>query len=162
LYFGRERRWRFDAPAGEFGVLYAADDVPGAFIETFGRQLDVRSITSQMLAEQRLARIESRRPLQLIDLAGGGGLARLGADNRLTTGDYDASQAWSHGLWGHSVQPDGLYYPLRHDPERRGCAIFDRAGEFLSATAQGTLWDRSRRSELASILDQYGFGLIIE
>jgi hypothetical protein len=162
LHFGRQRRWRFDAPAAEFGVLYAADDLHGAFIETFGRQLDVRSITSQKLVEQRLATIESVRGLRLVDLAASGGLARLGADTRLTAGDYEVSQAWSRALWAHPVHADGLSYPLRHDPTRLGCAIFDRAAKVLTVTRQGTLWDPARRSELGGILDRYGFGLIVE
>jgi len=137
-----------------------ADDTHGAFIESFGRQLDVRSVTASALSKRAIARVESNRPLRLIDLTEG--LARVGADNRLTDGDYDLSQAWSKALWGHPEEADGLHYALRHDPTRRGYAIFDRASEVMRATALGTYWDPTRRIELGQILDAYGFGLIVE
>ena len=36
IYFGSARTYRFDDPLGRFGVLYAAERLAGAFIETFG------------------------------------------------------------------------------------------------------------------------------
>ena len=36
LRFGRLARSRFDAPAGEYGMLYCAVDPHCAFVETFG------------------------------------------------------------------------------------------------------------------------------
>jgi hypothetical protein len=138
-----------------------ADDLHGAFIETFGRGIDVRSLTTQSLRERGIARVESSRPLKLIDLAGSGGLARIGADNRLATGDYAVSQAWSLALWRHPVQADGIYYSLRHDPARYGCAIFDRAGTALSAAPIGT-WSELDTKELARVLDTYDVGLITD
>ena len=44
FYFGRTGRNRFDDPLGQYSVLYAARDVFGAFIETFGQQTGVRSV----------------------------------------------------------------------------------------------------------------------
>jgi len=43
LYFGRTGRNRFDDPKGRYGVLYAARDPFGAFIETFGQDALPRS-----------------------------------------------------------------------------------------------------------------------
>lgn len=160
LHFDRSATFRFNAPTAEFGVVYMADDTHGAFIESFGRQLHVRTVTANSLTTRGLVRVEATRPLRLIDLTDG--LARLGADSRLTTGNYDASQAWAKALWQHPVNADGLHYVLRHDPTRRGCAVFDRAAGALHATSLGTFWDSRRRAELADILDTYGFGLIVE
>jgi len=129
-------------------------------IESFGRQLNVRSVTANALTLRGIAQVDSVRPLRFIDLAGG--LARLGADNRLMGGDYDVTQAWAKALWEHPEQADGLHYALRHDPTRRGYAVFDRAEDALHARPLGTFWDPRRRDELAGILDTYGFGLIVE
>ncbi len=159
-YFDRGTTSRFNAPSEEFGTLYMTDDTHGAFIESFGRQLNVRSVTANALTLRGIAQVDSVRPLRFIDLAGG--LARLGADNRLMGGDYDVTQAWAKALWEHPEQADGLHYALRHDPTRRGYAVFDRAEDALHARPLGTFWDPRRRDELAGILDTYGFGLIVE
>ena len=39
LYFGKSGASRFDAPAGEFGVLYVGRDAHCAFIETYGSRI---------------------------------------------------------------------------------------------------------------------------
>jgi hypothetical protein len=87
MFFGSTGSSRFDAPSGEYGVLYVAVDVYGAFIETFGRRLGRQSLQLADFATRALARVTTSRPLRLVDLAGVG-LAQVGADARLTTGDY--------------------------------------------------------------------------
>ena len=95
LYFGKEPRNRFDAPAGEFGVLYVAGDVHGAFMETFGHATGVRFVTIDELRARGLAVVTSKRTLRLVDLRGEG-LARMGADAALTSGyDYELSRRWA-------------------------------------------------------------------
>lgn len=59
------------------------------------------------------------------------------------------------------ISADGMYYRLRHDPARCGCAVFDRARPHLAATVLGSLWDTPRR-ELGDLLDTLGFALILE
>lgn len=162
LHFGRSGTHRFDDPLREYGVLYMAEDAHGAFIETFGRQLDVRSITPQQVSARALSSIQSSRGLHLIDLASSGGLARLGADGRLTSGDAVIAQRWSRAFWQHPTKADGISYRLRHDPDRRGCALFDRAREAVTASPQGSLYDPGHRAELGSILDTYGFSLLAD
>lgn len=162
IYFSLSRSSRFSDPLCQFGVLYAADDLHGAFIETHGRDLDVRSISSTRLMSAGLARIETARPLRLVDVASSGGLARLGADGRLTTGAFDVAQAWSRALWAHPVAPDGIYYRLRHDQARCGCAVYDRARGEVRVVQVESLWDPHRRADLADVLNTYGFGLIVE
>jgi len=39
LFWGRDEPGRWNAPNGQFGVLYASDTVAAAFAETFGRDL---------------------------------------------------------------------------------------------------------------------------
>lgn len=162
LHFSRNALSRFNDPEQEFGVLYAADDFEGAFIETFGRRLDVRSVTATALAHTAVTQIEAARPLRLIDLASSGGAARLSADARLTSGSVAIAQAWSRALWQHPVAADGLYYRLRHDDSRCGCAIFDRVRRVLAATKLGVASAPAHRASLIAALDTYRFGLIHE
>jgi len=107
LFFGRTGRYRVDAPDGEFGVLYAGHDEQCAFVETFGHSLDMRVVTMDELKRRDLARLVVNRPLRLVDLTGAG-LARLGADNRLCTGDYLLAQRWALALWRHAESLGGL------------------------------------------------------
>lgn len=158
LFFGRTGRYRFDAPAGEFGVLYAGKDEHCAFVETFGHSLDIRVVTMDELRRCERSRLTVNRPLRLVGLTGAG-LARLGADNRLCTGDYLLAQRWACALWRHAEAPDGLYYRSRLDPARQCGAIFDRAEAVFTASSLGTLTDLHHRPLLASLLDTYGIGL---
>ena len=158
-FFGRLARYRFDAPGREYGVLYAGGDAHAAFIETFGRLPQGSVVTRSALAGSHLARIGFQAPLRLVDLTGPG-LARLGADGRLCTGDYALAQRWSLALWQHPEQPDGICYRSRHDPSRWCAAIYDRLGLNASVTTLGSLLTPSSTVLLAEILDTYGFGLI--
>jgi hypothetical protein len=115
VFFGRAGKSRFDAPGGEYGVLYAGVDAHCAFIETLGHETGVRVLNDIDVRMRGLARIETRRPLRLVDLTGAG-LAHLGADERLCSGDYSVAQRWSLALWQHPARPDGLYHRSRHDP----------------------------------------------
>ena len=160
LYFGRTPRNRFDAPAGEFGVLYVARDFHGAFVETFGHATGVRFVTSPELKTRGLARIAARRPLRLVDLRAEG-LARMGADAELTSGpDYGLARRWARAIHDHPRRPDGLMYRARHDPSRICAAIFDRAATELTTAYEGTFADAANEKLLGDILDTYRFGLL--
>ena len=159
LYFGRSGDSRFDAPAGEFGVLYVGKDERCAFIETFGHATGVRVVDRGELAARGLARVTPKRPLRLVNLAGDG-LARLGADARLTAGEsYDPPHRWALAIHDHPKKPDGIAYTARHDPSRVCAAIFDRASEALEVTSLGSLADPAHILLVAKLLDVYDFGL---
>ncbi|WP_438020577.1 RES family NAD+ phosphorylase [Sorangium sp. So ce315] len=160
LFFGRSGDNRFDAPAGEFGVLYAGKDAHCAFIEVFGHATGVRLVEQGELAARGLARIAARRPLRLVNLAGGG-LARLGADARLTSGEsYAAAHRWALAIHDHPRRPDGIVYAARHDPSRVCAALFERASAELEVTPLGSLADPAHAALLARVLDTYRFGLV--
>jgi RES domain len=159
LYFGTSGFNRFDAQARQYGVLYAASDVRGAFIETFGRELGQQTVPMAKVAARTFSRIIASRPLRFVDLTGPG-LNRIGADNRLSTGDYQISQRWALALYEHPEQPDGLLYRSRHDPDRVCAAIFDRAAQTLTADSLGSLADPVNAGLLADILNAYNLGLI--
>jgi len=65
-------------------------------------------------------------------------------------------------IYEHPASPEGIYYRLKHDLDRKGVAIFDR--ERISGTVslegKGTLIDFGNASLLGEILEEYDFGLI--
>jgi len=98
LFFGRTDVYRFDGPHGEYGVLYMADHIDGAFVETFGDVWDVQAgynaAAATRLASRCVSAIRLDRPVTVCDLTGEG-LARIGADGRLTAGDRLVAQQWA-------------------------------------------------------------------
>jgi hypothetical protein len=157
-FWGKTRDNRFDSPAAEFGVLYAATDQYGAFIETCGGLLN-RTVTTSFLGARGWARVIPARDLKLVDLSGPG-LARIGADERLSSGEHDVAQQWSLALWQHPATVDGIHYRARHDPSRTSVALFDRAAPALTITEDGGLLADVNTTLLAAILDTYEFSLL--
>lgn len=159
LYFSSSGDYRFDSPEGEFGVCYLAKDLHGAFIEVFGRSIGVNLVSEQALECRLRVEVELARPLGLVDLTEDG-LAKIGADNRLTGGgDYELSQSWALSLWNHPDEPDGILYRSRHDPSRLCVAVFDRASEILTVGSTIGLTDSRGWRELLTIITHYEFAL---
>lgn len=157
---------RFNAPAGEYGILYLGSDPYCAFIESFGSEAIARGyrlVTQQTLAERCLCRIDllpEARPLNLVNIATGAGLSRLGIDGRIGTSKVRTiTRERALALWRHPQQPDGLLYRACNDPARTAVALFDRAGSVLEAgCTRGNLLRDPHR--LAEILDHYDFALV--
>ncbi len=160
IYFGRDpsKSGRFGAPGGEYGVMYAAEDEYGVFVETFGRDTGVRVIDDTDLLERGLANVSSNRLLRLVDLTGEG-LARIGAAARLFAGDHGVARRWSAALREHPSRPDGIRYPCRHDPSRAAVALYDQAEGAVDASLLGTMLSRENSVLLSQILRAYDFGL---
>lgn len=131
LHFGMTRRSRFDAPNGEFGVLYVARQIAGAFIETLVRD-GIRELSEERIESYQITGITVSRGLKLVDLAGKG-LVRIGVDARLNTGDYRIAQRWSLAFFAHPDKPDGILYPSRHDPKQHLAALYDRTESLLTS-----------------------------
>lgn len=160
LYWGpRRERMRFDAPDDAYGVLYAANDDFGAFVEVFGHRTGVRAVDVTEVRSRDLSWLHATRPLRLVELTGSG-LTRLGADGRIFAGDYGPARAWARALHDHPDQPDGLLYAARHDETRLCVAIFDRARIALTEEWRGNLGDPLLAARIAELLDHYGFGLL--
>ncbi len=162
-YFGRSGKSRFDAPAGEFGVLYVAATVEGAFIEGCIRDVGIgrahRVVSTTYLRDRSLSRMSFSDSLRLVDLSGPG-LAQVAADMRLcTAGGYRVAQRWSLAFWRHPDVPDGILWPSRHDPSRLCAALFDRLGGITTQNIGGFL-DLRLRATLAALLDSYGIALV--
>lgn len=160
LHFGLSGCSRFDAPNKKsYGVMYVALQPHGAFIETFGSQTGIRVISEAELSLRSMSRLETQQKLKLVDLTGAG-LAKLGADGRLCTGDHHLAQQWAFELWQHPMQVDGIYYRARHDPSQYCAAIFNRTSELWSIQDTQRCTNRAFGATLADLLDTYEFGLI--
>lgn len=158
VWFGAGRQWRWDCPGGSYGVLYAAADEAGAFLETFGHTTGERLVAAADIARRGLARLGVEGPPALVDLTGDG-LVQVGADARLFTGDYALAQRWSAAFFAHPARVDGVLYPSRHHP-RLGCvALYDRARERVRVEAEAP-WLGAHRATLGVLLDRFGFGLL--
>lgn len=160
IYFGVKSSYRFDSPDGSFGVLYVGLDEHCAFIETFGQSTGIRLVSQKSLAQRHLSYLILRQPLQLIDLANSGGLARIGADSRLFSGSHAIAQRWSAALRAHPTKPAGILYPARHDTARFACGLYDLPDSAFSVNTVGSLIDPPHRMLLARILNTYDFGLV--
>lgn len=158
LFWGRTGHNRFDAPDGEYGVLYAAEHFDGAFIESFG-DVDPHVLSRNDLGARGVSLLQTTRALRLVDLAGTG-LARLGLDGRISTGDHSLAQRWSKALSSHRLQVDGLWFAARHDADQRAAAIFDRASAAVEATPRGSLLHSTNVALTAGALDAYRFALL--
>jgi hypothetical protein len=165
LYFGRTGRNRFDDPSGSYAVLYAARDPFGAFIETFGQETGVRTVGVGDLKMRCLTEFYPTTPLSLVDLAGQGCLARIGADSRLFAGSRAVAQRWSRAIYEHPdrLKVHGILYPARHNHTRSAVAVFDREDLPRLEINRTVSWysqDDHMRSTLADILNLYGFSLV--
>lgn len=159
LYFGASGDCRFDAPDASFGVCYFAFDLPGAFIEVFGRSPGTNLVTMDALEARLLAEVELSRPLNAVDLTGEG-LAKIGADNRLAGGgDYAVSQGWSAAIHAHPAAVDGLLYRSRHDPSRICLAAFSRCDDVFELGSQTGLTEGRLREGLGEVFELYGFAV---
>ena len=127
VFFGRTGLNRFDDPEGEYGVLYAAEDAFGAFIEVYGQDLGLNLVAETDLRGRLLSEFAVEGGLRLADLTGPGA-ARIGATGAISTDPHELVRPWSRALYEHPTSPQGIYYRLKHDLDRKGVAIFDREG----------------------------------
>jgi RES domain len=153
---GRPPTHRFDAPGGEFLVLYLGLDFTAAFAETLLRKPEMRIIDLVDLEIRNAAILTAARPLRLVQ-AYGAGLSRIGCTAALSTARYSIAGAWSLALWSHKEPPDGLIYHSRHNPEHLCAAVFNRRGlAFRVLRTAPLLTDRAR---VARVLEAHGKSL---
>jgi hypothetical protein len=156
IHFGISGDNRFDDPKREYGVLYAARSLEGAFAETCLRELGATLIPLARLGARSVSIIETTAKLRLVGLHGPG-LARVGATAALTSGTYEISQPWSRAIHGHPPVVDGIAYRSNHDNGELCVALFDRCRSRLRASAADPLAADPNR--LAALLDRYRIGL---
>lgn len=162
IYFNPSADYRFNAPAGEFSVLYLARDLHGAFAETLLHDTGNPLVEWSELASRGVVKVTFDRTLRLVDLRGKG-LARAGADASLTCGPdttYNLCHRWAKAFHDHPRAPDGILYRARHDPERVCAAIFNRAEPHLKWSRLGrSLVDPMHSAALDDIFTTYGLAL---
>ena len=104
-------RYRFDAPAGQYPIVYTNDSRVGVFAEVYvdrGRRLGSKD------ADRRLVEIVPERPLPIIDLLSDDILAALDLDERISTGeDYERCQQWALALYETLPELCGISYGAR-------------------------------------------------
>lgn len=166
-FFGRSRTHRWDAPRGEFAVMYTGVTPFVSFAETplpapgtlatitVSASGATVPVSGGMVGSHGLALVTPVEPLQCVDLRGPG-LARIGADGRLTSGAHVVAQRWSLALWSHPTAPDGILYHSCRDPDDTALAIFDRAGGKTRVDPLGGLKEPRHRELLAQIYRRYG------
>jgi hypothetical protein len=119
--------YRFDSAAGAFGVLYAAEQFEGAFVETILRNPQLTFVSQNYVTLRGVTELACSRELRLVDMHGRG-LSRIGTTNAVSTGPYAPCRAWSDYLYFHRARPDGIAYASRHNPLQICYAIFERGG----------------------------------
>lgn len=133
-------RYRFDAPGGEYPVLYTNDSWLGVFGEVYADRRGRRLFEQD--GEYHLIRLLPFSGLLLLDLRSNKTLSALGLDARISTGDdYEGCRSWALAL--HAALPDlhGLLYAPRKAGERfSNIALFaERCAEELEHGPQGKL-----------------------
>lgn len=159
------KAYRFDAPNGEFGVMYCACSLEVCFAETLLRTRAYGSPASEPtlideseLRSKNVARLgeDAGEPLVLADLTGGG-LARLHCDGSISTvGRYAMPRRWALALWKHPRQVDGIRYVSRFVNSHFAVALFDRCKDRLAARRTQPLADHA---DLPRILDLFNVGI---
>ncbi len=158
VHFGKRMCARFDDPLGKYGVMYAALQREGAFVEVFLRQLSLLLIRELDLQERSISEITCTR-LHCADLTSAG-LRRLSCDNRISTEmPYATVCQWSRALFTHPQQPDGVIYRSRHNPRYKCVALFDRCQSRLKAGSSEALMSGSRRAWTLSQIEKYKLAL---
>lgn len=164
-HYGKERRWRFDDPLGEYGVMYTALTPEGAFAETLLPQPGALTLTayadagtvpvsSAMIDTRSLAEVTFTSPVRCVDLSGEH-LAAIGADASIFTGPYVGAQQWSRALFTHPSQPDALLYRSRRDPSQLSLAIHERADPKVKVTPLGGLAEPQHAGVRATVIRRY-------
>ena len=159
LYFDRSGMGRYDSSGQSYGILYVAEAVEGAFIESFGRSHGAKGVAEEDLRNRNLFEIESDRQLTLVDLWGSG-LVKIGADARITSGsDYELSRTWAEAIYLHPLKVDGIRYYSRHDNTQLCCGLFNRTSAHLKEQNKGNIVDENPEL-LADILERYDYALL--
>lgn len=150
---------RFDAPDGQYRVLYAAARLEGAFVETVLRLPTRRIVGSGFLEQRGWTRLETARPLKLAKLYDEG-LLWHGVDASVSaTENYSSTRALALNLYQYEPDLDGISYRARHDNGEVCYALFDRVRrDELEAVQTCTFpgnWSRVRQmlSRYGAVLD---------
>ena len=160
-----QRAYRFDAPDGEFGVMYCAFSLEVCFAETLLRTRAYQTpadqptlIDESELRARGIARFDGHagEHLVLADLTGSG-LVRLHVDGSISTAArYTVPRQWSLALWRHPRRVDGIRYVSRFMNSQLAVALFDRCEDRLVVHHTQPLIEHP---DLPRILDLFNVGV---
>jgi hypothetical protein len=137
LWFGRTGKYRFDAPAGEYGVCYLGNSLGVAILETLVRGKRVPIIPRAELEARAGSTVSSTETLKVMQLEGPG-LPSFGVSVHEVTGpNYTDCRDLALRAWKQHPELDGIQYRSRWD-NILCWAIFERAETKL--TVLGTQW----------------------
>lgn len=148
-------RYRFDAPDGEYAVLYANDTMVATFNESYAEK---RRRIPAADAKRHLVRITPKKPLPLVDLRDDRTLSALDLDARVSVGDdYEACRQWA--LAFHEEWPEvcGIAYAARWGGVRTmNVALFvERCRDDLEVVSLGLLGDPDLEGLVLEAADRY-------
>ena len=168
VYFGQQAAYRFDAPDGAFGVLYAAQHPFGAFVETCLRQrtgthspvIDRRSLQTKKLTTLYLGTATPGAAARSVELFGPG-MARNWANGDVGAHyEYEQSQAYSAAVHTHPDHVAGIGYLCRHDNSQLAFALYDRIANVIEEISTPD-WTLDEDDDLLEELeDRYGLAII--
>lgn len=122
---GTPPNYRFDAPAGEYRTLYAAETLVGAFVETILRS-NRRVLAPAFLHDRKWSILRVARPLRIAKLYDNG-LLWHGVDASICAGNsYAEPQQLALALFNAFPDVDGIAYRARHNNGEICYALFDR------------------------------------
>jgi hypothetical protein len=139
LYFGRGRN-RYDDPAGQFGVLYAAFDLPTALMESVFHDhqwhRDTRSIRQSDLSQALVRDIVVADPLTILDLTAPNTMSAVYGLNLGQLASRDYSHTRKIAASAHTdMRIDGILYPSRNNFPATCVALFDRSARHIEPVA---------------------------
>jgi hypothetical protein len=143
---------RFDAPFGEYRVLYAAQRLEGAFVESVLRRPG-RILRRSFVEERMWTPLRLKRKLILAKIMDEG-LQFHRVDASVTaTDDYAASRALALALHTDFPHLDGLIYRSRYNNGEICFALFDRvlASDLIPMPGQRFDAHPARVDELMSL-----------
>jgi RES domain-containing protein len=147
--------YRFDAPGGEYVVLYANDTKVATFNESYAEKRRRIPVAD---ANRHLVRITPKKPLPLVDLRDDRTLSTLDLDARISVGDdYEACRQWA--LAFHEEWPEvcGIAYAARWGGVRTtNVALFvERCREELVLDSLGRLGEPTLEDLVLEAADRY-------
>lgn len=144
---------RFDAPGGEFGTLYVAETLKGAFVETVLRKAN-RIVARPFVEQRAFSVLRPKRELTLVQVHGDG-LIQLGVTSDICAGDdYGPSQALALALYT-KLPLDGLAYRARHNNDEICYAVNDRVAVDDLEIVETSLFS-DHRSLVDALLRRHG------
>ncbi len=120
--------YRFDAPNSEYGTIYAAETLVGAFVETVLRKPKGRILKKDFVDERSWSEIKLATPIILAKLYDEG-LQAYGTDAGVISGDaYPPCRDIALDLFRRHSSLHGIAYRSKYNNGEICYAIFDRIG----------------------------------